>query len=155
MKINLLAAGVFAAALAMPLGVCAQQSQPPAARADRGTPSEARMQHRWSKRLGNLNLSNDQQQRIQSLIHQYAQTHPEGSPRDRDANRQLHQQLMGVLSSDQQNQYHEQMSARREQMRQRQAQTQQQGPNGQGYQQGPQQPPPDQQPPDQQSPPQI
>jgi Spy/CpxP family protein refolding chaperone len=154
MKINLLAASAFAAALAMPLGVCAQQNQPPpATRADRGTPSEARLQHRWTRRFGNLNLSNDQQQRVQSLIHQYAQSHPEGSPRDRDAARQLHQQLMGVLNNDQQNQYHQQMQAHREQMRQRQGQMQQ-GPNGQGYQQGPPQGPPQgpQQPPDQQPP---
>src|SRR5690348_3105580 len=82
MKINLLSAGVFVAALAMPLGVCAQQGQPTAARAhakSTGTPSHAKLSHRWQKRLGNLNLSGDQQQRVQSLIDRYSQDHPEGS----------------------------------------------------------------------------
>jgi Spy/CpxP family protein refolding chaperone len=158
MKINLLAAGLFAAALVMPVGVYAQQSQPPAARSyDRGTPSQAKIQHRWMRRFGNLNLSNDQQQRVQSIINQYSQAHPQGSPRDPGANRDLRHQLMGVLSPDQQNQYREQMRARRAQMQQRRAQMQQ-NPDAQGYQQGApdqryQQGPPNQGPPQDQGPP--
>jgi hypothetical protein len=162
MKINLLAASAFAAALALPLGVCAQQSQPPPAAQSYGhrTPSPAKLQHRWMKRLSKLNLSGDQQQRIQSILGQYSQAHPEGSPADRNANRELRRQLMGVLTSDQLNQYHDAMRARREQMQQRRGQMQQ-APGGQQYQQGRpdqqqyQQGPPDQQqyqqgPPDQQ-----
>jgi hypothetical protein len=167
MKINLLAAGAFAAALAMPLGAPAQQAYPQGAHAhrQRTTPSEAKMQRRWAKRTRDLNLSSDQQQRMQSLIDQYAQTHPAGSPRDVAGSRQLHQQLLGLMTSDQQNQFRQEGQARRAAMRQRRAQMQQQGPNGQpypgqgyqgqGYQgQGYQQAPPDQQyqqgPPDQQ-----
>jgi hypothetical protein len=161
MKMNLLAAGAFAVALAMPLGVCAQQAQPQGAGAHHRnrTPNEATMQRRWANRTHDLNLSNDQQQRMQSLIDQYARAHPAGSPRDRDASRQLHQQLMGLMTSDQQNQYRQEQQARRAAMRQRRAQMQGQGPNGQGYPQGPpaqqyQQGPPNQQyqqgPPDQQ-----
>ena len=82
-------------------------------------PSQARIQHRWTKRLSNLNLSGDQQQRIQSMINQYSQTHPEGSPRDPGAARELRRQVMGVLTNDQQNQLRQQMRARRAQMRQR------------------------------------
>jgi Spy/CpxP family protein refolding chaperone len=153
MKMNLLATGLFALALVMPLGVYAQQGQPPPPQsyAHRGTPSEAKLQHRWMKRFGNLNLSGDQQQRVQSIIDQYSQAHPEGSPVDRDASRAMRQQLMGVLNSDQQNQYRQQMRAQRERMQQRRAQTQQQPGqqppyNQQGPPPGQQGPPNDQQP---------
>ena len=135
MKTPLLAVCVFTAAMALPLATYAQQSQPPAARSHyRGTPSQAQLQHRWMRRFGNLNLSGDQQQRIQSLINQYSQTHPAGSPPDREANRELRRQMMGVLSSDQQNQFRQEMRQRREEMMQRREQMQQ-GPNGQ-YPQG-------------------
>ncbi|MGA8575584.1 MAG: hypothetical protein WB609_07875 [Candidatus Cybelea sp.] len=145
MKTNLLALGAFAAVLALPLGAYAQQDQAPAARAQgrTTTPSQAKIQNHWAKRFGHLNLSNDQQQHIQSLINQFSQTHPEGSARDRGASRELRHQIMGVLNDDQRNAYREEMRARREQMRQRQGQLQpgeqyQQGPQGQQYQQGPQ-----------------
>lgn len=113
MKITFWAAGALAVALAMPLGAYAQQSQPQGVRAQHTTPSQAKLQHRWMKRLGNLNLSSDQQQRIQSMIGQYSQAHPQGSPGDREASRDLRRQILSVLSSDQQNQYREQMRAPR------------------------------------------
>ena len=74
MKMNLFAAGAFALALAMPLGAYAQQAAPSASRAygNKTVPSEAKLQRHWAKRFGGLNLSGDQQQRIQSIIHQYA-----------------------------------------------------------------------------------
>lgn len=142
MKTNLFAAGAFALALAMPLGAHAQQGPPQASQGSnhKTMPSEAKLQHRWAKRFGNLNLSGDQQQRIQSLIHQYSQQHPEGSPRDREANRALRQQIMGQLNSDQQNQLRQERSAHRAQMRERQGQMQngdEQGAPDQRYQQGP------------------
>jgi len=141
MKINLLAAGAFAVALAMPLGAHAQQGQPPAAPAyGRPMPSEGQLQHRWARKLGNLNLSPDQQQRIQSIIHQYSQAHPQGSAPDREANRELRRQLMSQLNDDQRNQYRQQMRARRAQMQQRYqgpADQQYQRPPDQQYQQGP------------------
>jgi hypothetical protein len=141
MRINLLAAGALVVALAVPAGASAQQAQGPATRGqNQATPSTARIQHRWSKRLGDLNLSGDQQQHIQSLINQYSQAHPEGSPRDPGASRELRKQIMGVLNSDQQSQYHAEMRARRAQMQQRRAQTGQPGmggpQDGQGQYQG-------------------
>jgi hypothetical protein len=141
MKLNLLAASAFAVALAMPLAASAQQGPPqgqgPATRASGQMPSEARLQQRWGRRLGRLNLSSDQQQHIQSLIHQYSQAHPEGSPRDRDSVRQLRQQLMGQLTPDQQNQLRQERRAHRAQMRERAQQGgYQQGGPGQQYQQG-------------------
>jgi hypothetical protein len=139
MKTTFLAAGAFVVALAVPLGAYAQQSQPQGVTAQqRTTRSPAYLQQHWMKRLGDLNLSGDQQQRIQSMINQYSQAHPQGSPRDRDASRDLRRQILSVLSSDQQSQYHAEMRARRAQMQQRRAQMQQQGPSGQP--QGQQQP---------------
>jgi hypothetical protein len=148
MKTTFLAAGAFVVALAVPsLDAYAQQTQPQGVNAQqRTTQSPASLTQRWMKRLGNLNLSGDQQQRIQSMINQYSQAHPQGSPRDRDASRDLRRQIMSVLSSDQQSQYHAEMRARHEQMQhqhgQQQGQPQDQGPQDQGPQgQGP---PPDQ-----------
>jgi hypothetical protein len=135
-------------------------------------PSETRLQRNWAHRFGGLNLSGDQQQRIQSMIHQYSLDHPQGTPRDRASMRALRHQIMGTLSSDQQYQFRQQLRARRAQMRQggqapggyeqgapdqryqQEAPGQygpqyQQGPQGPQYQQGPQGPPyqqgPDQQ----------
>jgi hypothetical protein len=114
MKINLLSAAAFVAALAMPLGASAQQGQTTGGSGHHATttPSHAKLSHRWQKRLGSLNLSSDQQQRVQSLIDRYSQDHPEGSPRDPQASRELRKQIMGVMSSDQQNQYRQQMHNR-------------------------------------------
>lgn len=151
--------GVLAVVLALPLAVSAQQNQPPPpGQTQQGpvTPNESVMQHRWAKRLGGVNLSSQQQQQIQSIVHQYSQAHPEGSPRDPQGARDMRRQIMGVLSPDQQNQYHQQMQQRRAQMRQRREQQSggQQGPP-QGQQPPPDQqgPPPDQGPPGQQPPP--
>ena len=146
MKMNLLAVGALAAALAMPLGAYAQQNQqyPGPSQGRAGEPSHARLQQHWTRRLSRLNLSNDQQQRIQSMIDQYSQAHPEGSAVDPNAKRELRRQIMGVLSSDQQNQYKQERRAHRAAMQQRDGQMQQ----GQQQYQGPQQqyqgPPPQQ-----------
>jgi Spy/CpxP family protein refolding chaperone len=148
MKTSQLMVGVLAAVLALPLAVSAQQTQPPPPPAQAQgpvTPNESVMQHRWAKHLGGLNLSSQQQQQIQSIVHQYSQAHPAGSPRDPQGARDVRRQIMGVLSPDQQNQFHQQMQARRAQMRQRREQMEQSG--------GQQGPPPGQQPPDQGPPP--
>jgi hypothetical protein len=101
--------------------------------------------------MRHLNLSNDQQQRIQSIIHEYSQSHPEGSPRGHGAMRELRQQVMGALTPDQQNEFRQQMRAHRGKGHkgQTQGEYQQGGPDQyqQGmpdqqypqYQQGPQQ----------------
>lgn len=144
MKINLLTVGALAVALAIPVAASAQQAQPPAAHARAHmTPGGPQLHHRWMKRFGHLNLSGDQQQRIGSMIDQYSQGHPQGSPVDRNASRALRQQIMGVLSPDQQNQFRQERQAHRAQMQQRRAQMQgqggyqdQQGGNPGQYQQG-------------------
>ena len=159
MRIMLLTAGVVAAALALPVAAGAQQAQYPAGQAQQSqgsqgtTPSPSEIQRRVMKRLGHLNLSNDQQQRIQSMINQFSQQHPEGSPRDRAAARELRRQIMGVLTTDQQNQLRQEMQAHHEQMQQRNQQYQQgQSPN-QGQPPNQVQPPNEGQPPNQAPPP--
>jgi Spy/CpxP family protein refolding chaperone len=123
MKMNVIAVSALLVALASPLSAQAQQAPPPPAQAqNHATPTEGKLQHRWMKRLGNLNLSGDQQQRIQSMIDQYSQAHPQGSPRDQQATRDLRKQILGVLTPDQQSQYRQQMQQRRAQMAQRQGQ---------------------------------
>ncbi|HVR45736.1 MAG TPA: hypothetical protein VMT95_03725 [Candidatus Binatia bacterium] len=154
MKTNLLAVGALAAALAMPLGADAQQQQyPQQGQGQAVEPNHDRIQHRWQRRLSHLNLSNDQQQRVQSMIDQYSQAHPEGSAVDPNARRELRRQIMGVLSSDQQNQFQQEMRARRAAMQQRQGQMQQGQPQNQGPPQQYQGPPPGGQPPADQGPP--
>ncbi len=128
MTFKLLTLGALAAALALPLAASAQQSQPPPTQQAQGrtTPSEAKVQHRWMKRLGGLNLSADQQQHIQSLIGQFSQAHPEGSPRDPNAARALREQILSVLTPDQQSQYRQMVAQRRAQQAQRRGQAGQQ-----------------------------
>jgi hypothetical protein len=139
MKITLVTAGALALAMVAPLSVSAQQAPPPGYQTQgraHMTPDEPTMQHRWQKRLGGLNLSGDQQQRISSIIHGFAQAHPAGSPPDRAGNHALKQRIMAVLSPGQVQQY-------REMMHQRHAMHKQNGqggnqPDDQGqYQQGP------------------
>jgi Spy/CpxP family protein refolding chaperone len=135
MKINLLAAGIFAAALAMPIGVYAQQSgAQPTRSQSQNMPSEGHLQQHWARRMRSLNLSNDQQQRIQSIIHQYSQSHPEGSPRGHGAMRELRRQLMGTLTSDQQNQFRQAHRGKNHRQGQMQGEYQQGAPDQ--YQQG-------------------
>ncbi len=140
MKINFLSAAAFVAALAMPLGASAQQSQTPGGRGHHATttPSHTKLTHRWQKKLGSLNLSGDQQQRVQSLIDRYSQDHPEGSPRDRNASRELRNQIMGVMNSDQQNQYRQEMHQRHGQGHHRGGSDQNQNGQQQQYQGNPQ-----------------
>jgi len=135
MKINLMAAGIFAAALAMPIGVYAQQSGAQATRSQsQNMPSEGHLQQHWAHRMRSLNLSNDQQQRIQSIIHQYSQSHPEGSPRGHGAMRELRRQVMGTLTSDQQNQFRAMHRGKNHRQGQMQGNYQQGAPDQ--YQQG-------------------
>jgi Spy/CpxP family protein refolding chaperone len=118
MKITLVTAGTLALAMVAPLSVSAQQAAPPPYQTQghmRVTPDEPTMQHRWQKRLGVLNLSRDQQQRISSIVHGFAQTHPAGSPQDRAGSKALRQQIMAVLSPAQVQQYREMMHQRHEQ----------------------------------------
>ena len=51
--------------------------------------------------LRNLNLSQQQQAQIKTLITSYKQAHPQGSQPDSAARAQLKQQILAVLTPDQ------------------------------------------------------
>jgi len=124
MKIVTLAA---LAAFSMPIAVSAQVAQPPAqaVQGQQQTTQAAHEYHRWTKRLANVNLSQQQQQQVQHLLDQFNSTHPAGSPRDRAGAHALEQQIFGVLTPQQQSQVRQQMQAQRMQEQQHMQQQQQ------------------------------
>jgi Spy/CpxP family protein refolding chaperone len=120
------------AALALPLGVCAQQSDQPAQTPPQPSASAGRsnmhIYRRWSKLLSGVNLTDQQHARIQQLLDQYSDAHPPGSPFDRQATRELRDQIFSVLTPDQQTQVKQQARTIQAQ-RQRHLQQQQQQQN--------------------------
>jgi opacity protein-like surface antigen len=121
MKIALVAA--MLAALSMPIAVSAQVTQPPV-QGQQQTSQAAHEYHRWTKRLAGINLSSQQQQQVQHLLDDFAARHPAGSPRDSEGARVLHEQILGVLTPQQQAQYQQEIQARRAQEQQRRPQQQ-------------------------------
>lgn len=64
-----------------------------------GNPGEHMMQ-----RFAALNLSDQQKTQIQNLVSQFHQAHPQGSPRDPQAMKTLHDQINALLTPQQQQQ---------------------------------------------------
>jgi hypothetical protein len=126
MKILSLAASL-ALAFSLPLAASAQTVAPPYGSQVQAhhDPGKATYSH-WMKRLNGVNLSGDQQQHIQSLLGQYAQQHPVGSPRDPQAAHALRDQIFGVLNSQQQEQVRQNMHAMKAQAKQRRLERMQQ-----------------------------
>ena len=118
MKIASIAA--LLAALTVPVAVSAQVTQAPV-QSQQQTNQAAREYHRWTKRLAGINLSSQQQQQVQHLLDQFAAAHPAGSPRDRQGARALHEQIRGILTPAQQQQFQQQMQAHKAQEQQRHA----------------------------------
>lgn len=52
-----------------------------------------------------INLSDQQRTQIKQIMQQFRQAHPAGSPPDKQAREQLHTQILGVLTPDQQTQF--------------------------------------------------
>lgn len=110
-----------AAALLLPAAAIAQQAPPaPNASASPAEQWQGREHHQrgMMRMFRSLNLSEQQQTRIQQIMQQYRQAHPEGSAPDPEARRQLRTQLMNVLTPQQQaqlKQHMEQMRMQREQ----------------------------------------
>lgn len=65
--------------------------------------------------LRTLNLTQQQQTQIRSIVQQFRQAHPQGSAPDRQAREQMRAQIMNVLTPQQQ----AQLKSERQQMRQR------------------------------------
>jgi Spy/CpxP family protein refolding chaperone len=100
------------AVLALPVGVCAQQSdQSAGAQAQPSDSARVNRQiyRRWSQLLSGVNLTDQQHEQIQNLLDQYSQNHPAGSPPDRPAARALKQQIFSLLTPDQQTQVRQQI----------------------------------------------
>lgn len=70
-----------------------------------GGPGGARMMRRFDA----LNLSADQKARIQTIMQQFRQAHPPGSPRDPQAMASLRDQIKAVLTPQQQQQLEQEM----------------------------------------------
>jgi Spy/CpxP family protein refolding chaperone len=80
------------------------------------TPTQQKLYDRTMRRFGSLGLSSQQQQQIQSLIAQFSQAHPAGSPLDRDAMRQLRQSTLAVLTPQQRDTLSQETEQRRAEM---------------------------------------
>ena len=91
---KLLTASALVAVLGLPLVATAQQPPPPP-----GAPSQSGHRHGMGiLRFKNLNLTQQQQTQIESLMKQFHDSHPAGSPPDRQAREQLHQQIDAILT---------------------------------------------------------
>jgi hypothetical protein len=167
MKLSqLVVVGALAASLALPLAASAQQSpQPPYAyppqqqqqpgaplqppSQNQTTPSASQLQAQIGRQFANLGITGQQQAQITSLINSFAQSHPEGSPRDRRGMKELRQEILSILTPQQQAQYEQaraasqlQRAQQREQRLTQQGQAPQQGqPPYQGSPVPPQQQP--------------
>lgn len=64
------------------------------------------------RRFDALNLSADQKARIQTILQQFRQAHPAGSPRDPQAMASLHDQIKAVLTPEQQQKLEQMMHER-------------------------------------------
>lgn len=69
-----------------------------------GTPGAGNPGDRMMQRFASLNLSDSQKTQIQNLVAQFRQAHPQGSPRDPQAMKTLHDQINAVLTPQQQQQ---------------------------------------------------
>jgi hypothetical protein len=79
----------------------------------RVTPSEQQLYSRLMRRFASLGLTPQQQSQIQALIGQYSQAHPAGSPLDMEANRQLRQSILAVLTPQQVEAYRQERQQQR------------------------------------------
>ncbi|HET9031105.1 MAG TPA: hypothetical protein VFN49_13115 [Candidatus Aquilonibacter sp.] len=98
-----LLSGALAVAIGLPIAGFAQQvpaQSPPSApqQGAFGHHHRGGMMHRFK----DLNLSDQQKQQIKSLMQQFRQAHPRGSQPDPAARKQLHSQILSVLTPQQQ-----------------------------------------------------
>jgi hypothetical protein len=174
---QLFSAGAIVASLALPVAAAAQQApqpyypqqqqqqqqpppqqqapqQQPGAPGARNltTPSVYRLQAQFGRMFQNLGITGQQQSQITNLINTFAQSHPEGSPRDRKGMKELRDQILSLLTPQQQAQFEQARAALQAQKAQERQQRQQQGQAPQQGQPPYQQPAPPQQPPQQQPP---
>ena len=100
-------AGALATAVALPIVGAAQQTpQTGSTQAGPQSGTVGTHHHRGGMMgaLRQLNLTQDQQSQIKTLMTNFHQAHPKGSAPDKAAMEQLHQQVMAILTPDQQKQ---------------------------------------------------
>ncbi len=97
---NLVIPAAAAAALILPAGVLAQQATAP----NQNPPAAGQWQGHGGHRGGfmrmfrNLNLSAQQKSKIQQIVQQYHQAHPQGSQPNPQARKQMRDQIMNLLT---------------------------------------------------------
>ncbi|HEX8805688.1 MAG TPA: Spy/CpxP family protein refolding chaperone [Candidatus Aquilonibacter sp.] len=110
LRVTLLA-GLIAASLALP-AVAQQQQQPsPPAQGQPGGQGGNRMMRMFD----GLNLTDQQKSQIQTIMQNFRQAHPPGTPPDPAARKQLMDQINGVLTPDQRTKLQANMEKYREQ----------------------------------------
>lgn len=105
-----LIAGALAVSLGLPLAACAQQAP-----ATTNAPAGARHHGMGMRMFRNLNLTQDQQSKIKSIMDQFRQAHQPGSAPDPQARKQMRDQIDAVLTPQQL----DQLKAERAKMRER------------------------------------
>ena len=86
-------------ALALAQGVISDAGQPGTSSIQpSGSPSGHRHHHGMMSMLKSLNLTQQQQTQIKTLIGNYKHAHPKGSQPDATARKQLHDQVLAVLT---------------------------------------------------------
>jgi len=114
---NLVIPAAAAAALILPAGVLAQQATAP----NQNPPAAGQWQGHGGHRGGfmrmfrNLNLSAQQKSKIQQIVQQYHQAHPQGSQPNPQARKQMRGQIMNLLTPQQRTQLQQQMQQMRAQ----------------------------------------
>jgi periplasmic protein CpxP/Spy len=113
---------VLGAALIAPVAVFAQQANQVPAPAQQQTQGQWQGHrhggHRFMRMLKGVNLSDQQKTQMRQLMQQFRQAHPEGSPPDRQAREQLHQQMLNILTPQQRAQVQQNMQQMRERRQQ-------------------------------------
>lgn len=99
-------AALCALSLAAPTLVLADavsdsNSNPSTTNSQQGATPGSYHHHGMGAMLKTLNLTQQQQEQIKTLISTYRQAHPEGSQPDPAAKEQLHQQILNVLTPEQ------------------------------------------------------
>jgi Spy/CpxP family protein refolding chaperone len=122
MKIAILAA--FIAAVSLPAAASAQVVGQPVMQGQGQRAPGAHAYNRWMKRLQPIGLSAQQMQQVQNVLGQYAQQHPEGSPKDPQASHALRAQIFGILTPDQQARLQQEMRTMKMERRARRDQEQ-------------------------------
>lgn len=111
-------AGVLATAVALPVIGCAQQT--PTGPDNTTTTTQGGVPGAHGHRGGmmgllkSLNLTQDQQTKIKAITEAYRQAHPRGSQPDPQARKQMMDQVMAVLTPDQQAQLKAKMQTMRQ-----------------------------------------